>query len=290
MFASQSGVSKQMRDLEDEIGGELFERRGKRLLGLTALGHRIVEISDRLLLEADNLKQAANQYTASDQGTLEIATTHTQARYRLPDIILRFKERCPKVRLVIRQAYTSDIPELVASGSADIGIATEAFDNAPGLMTFPFYTWQHIAVAPTDHPLTRAKTVSLADLASYPIVTYVEGLTGRRRVDEAIAAAGVSADIAMTALDADVIKTYVQLGLGLGIIAPMAFDAERDVGLSVLPLADNVPTCTTSIALRRGRLHRSYVYRFIEACAPHLTQQVIEEAETGLSPRWQEAI
>lgn len=269
-FTSQSGVSKQLRELEDEIGGALFERKGKRLLGLTQLGEEVVKIADRLLLEADNIKQAASQFASSDQGALVIATTHTQARYTLPDVVVKFKRHYPSVRLVIQQAYTSDIPELVSDGTADIGIATDAFEDHTDLVSFPYYTWHHIAVAPADHPLVEREHITISELAQNPLVTYVEGLTGRRRIDEAFAAAGVTPDIAMTALDADVIKTYVQLGLGIGIVAPMAFDAVRDAPLRVLKVLPRFPGSTTHIALRRGRLHRSYVTHFIELCAPEL--------------------
>lgn len=285
MFASQSGVSKQLRDLEDEIGGALFERRGKRLLGLTQLGEQVIRIADRLLLEADNIKQAASHFAVNDQGTLQIATTHTQARYKLPNIIVEFKRLYPGVRLVIHQAYTHEIPTLVAEGSADIGIATDAFDRHDDLLSFPYYTWQHVVVAPLGHALTKEAKVSIADIAKHPIVTYVDGLTGRRRIDEAFEAADVTADISMAALDSDVIKAYVQLGLGVGIIAPMAFDAQRDAGLSVIKTPSGFPQSTTRIALRRGRLHRGYVYRFIELCAPGITEQVIQESDTSFADR-----
>ncbi len=278
-FASQSGVSKQLRDLEDEIGGALFERKGKRLLGLTPLGEQVVAIADRLLLEADNIKQVASQFAFSEQGTLEIATTHTQARYRLPGVIVEFKRRYPGVKLIIRQAYTNEIPALLADGSADVGIATDVFDDTTELESFPFYQWEHVVVAPTGHPLTREDTVTIGQLAQYPIVTYDAGLTGRRRIDDAFEKANAVPDISMTALDADVIKTYVQLGLGVGIVAAMAFDPERDSGLHLVNLATRFPACTTSIAVRRGRLHRSYVHRFIELCAPHVALPLTQGTE-----------
>lgn len=283
-FTSQSGVSKQLRDLEDEIGGSLFERRGKRLLGLTQLGEHVIKIADRLLLEADNIKQVASQFTSSDRGTLEIATTHTQVRYRLPDVIVKFKSLFPDVRLVIHQAYTNAIPTLLSQGRADIGIATDAFSARADLLTFPFYSWEHIVLAPDGHPLLGRSNVTLQELAEYPLITYGDGLTGRRRIDEAFHASGVTPDITMTALDADVIKAYVQLGLGVGIVAPMAFSAVENAGLHTVDLKPVFPRSTTSIALRRGRLHRSYVYRFIELCAPHLKPSIVQEAEAHATP------
>jgi LysR family cys regulon transcriptional activator len=279
IYASQSGVSKQIRDLEEELGVALFRRRGKRLLGLTELGEQVVRIADRVLLEAENIKQAASQFAVSDRGLLEIATTHTQARYVLPDVILKFKKQYPGVRLVLHQASPRDIGPLLNSGSADLAIATDAFGESRDLVAFPYYSWQHIVVVPVGHPLDGKEGVTLEEVAAYPIVTYDTGLTGRPRIDDAFDAQNLSPDITMTALDADVIKAYVALGLGVGIIAPMAFNEKRDVDLRQVNLREPIAPSTTSIALRRGRLHRGYVYRFIELCAPSITEKIIREAE-----------
>ncbi len=281
IYASQSGVSKQIRDLEEELGVALFRRRGKRLLGLTELGEEVVRIADRVLLEAENIKQAASQFAVRDRGLVEIATTHTQARYVLPEVILKFKKQFPQVRLVLHQASPKDIASLLRSGSADLAIGTETFNDERELVSFPYYSWQHIVVVPPGHPLDGKDNVTLEEIAEFPIITYDTGLTGRPRIDESFDAANLAPDITMTALDADVIKAYVALGLGVGIIAPMAFDAARDTTLRQVKCRESFAPSTTSIALRRGRLHRGYVYRFIELCTPSITEKIIREADTG---------
>lgn len=284
IFASQSGVSKQIRDLEEELGVALFRRRGKRLLGLTELGEQVVQIADRVLLEADNIKQAASQFAVSDRGLLEIATTHTQARYVLSPVILEFKKQFPGVRLVLHQASPRDIGALVKSGATDLGIATDAFGDDRDILSFPYYTWQHIVIVPAGHPLDGKENVTLEEIAAYPIITYDDGVTGRPRIDEAFDAQNLSPQITMTALDADVIKAYVALGLGIGIIAPMAFDEGRDVSLRKVKSRDAFAPSTTFIAVRRGRLHRGFVYRFIEMCTPTVTEKIIREAESADPP------
>jgi len=283
IYASQSGVSKQIRDLEVELGASLFRRRGKRLLGLTELGEEVVRIADRLLLEADNIRQAASQFSVSDRGTIQVATTHTQARYALPDVILQFRKRYPDVRLVLQQMGPREIPSALLSGEADVAIATDVLINEDEILSFPFYCWKHIVIVPAGHALAGRNAVSLEEIADHPIVTYEAGVTGRSRIDKAFEAIGVVPDIVMTALDADVIKTYVELGLGIGIIAPMAFDARRDLNLRVVKTKEELEESTTSLAVRRGRLHRGFVYRFIELCAPNITEDVIREADEKAS-------
>lgn len=280
LLTSQSGVSKHIRDLEQELGLEIFVRRGKRLLGLTEPGREVVAIAERVLLETENLMQVSQQFSKSDTGTLTIATTHTQARYALPRVIARFKTAYPDVRLVLHQASPKEIAQVLLEGRTDLGIATDALEDHPGILTFPYYRWSHGAVVPRGHPLlSLGKKISLDAIAEYPIVTYDEGLTGRARIDEAFEAAGVVPDITMSALDADVIKAYVELGLGVGIIASMAFDPDRDKGLALVSCAHLIKPSTSSLAVRRGRFLRSYVYRFIELCAPELTEAVIRQAE-----------
>jgi len=283
IYASQSGVSKQIRELEDELGSPLFIRRGKRLLGLTDLGEEVARLAERVLFEADNIKQAAAQFAVQDQGVLQIATTHTQARYALPPILIKFREKFPDVRLDLQQANPKDITSLLLAGDVDVGIATDVFDGSEEILTIPFYSWEHIVIVPRSHPLESKREVSLEEIAQYPLITYDSGITGRPRIDEAFDKAGVSLNITMTALDADVIKAYVESGLGIGIIAPMAFDKERDSKLRVVDTLKLFPPSTTSIALRRGRLQRGFVYRFIELCAPHVTEDDIRDAE--LSPQ-----
>ncbi|HPG88551.1 MAG TPA: CysB family HTH-type transcriptional regulator [Hyphomicrobium sp.] len=275
LFTSQSGVSKHIRDLEEELGVEIFVRRGKRLLGLTEPGVEVADIVERILIESDNLRQVASNYTRSDEGRLTIATTHTQARYALPTIIATFKLLYPDVRLTLQQASPKELPRILLEGHADLAIATDTLEQHPGLSAFPYHSWEHIIVAPKDHPLLAVRDLTLTAISEHPIITYDEGLTGRTRIDEAFERAGCSPDIAITALDADIIKAYVAMGMGIGIIAGIAFDAEADTKLVALPAHGLFQTNTSSIAIRRGRMLRSYVYRFIELCSPGLTEDVV---------------
>lgn len=279
LLTSQSGVSKHIRDLEEELGLEIFVRRGKRLLGLTEPGHEVVVVAERILLESENMMLLSQQFSKSDSGTLSIATTHTQARYMLPQIIARFKVAFPDVRLVLHQASPKEIAAILLEGSTDLGIATDALEDNPGILAFPYHRWSHGVVVPKDHPLATANSLTLDAVADYPIITYDEGLTGRTRIDKAFERAGLEPDIAMSALDADVIKAYVELGLGVGIIASMAFDTDRDQGLVLLNSSHLFEENVSSIAVRRGRFLRSYVYRFIELCAPEITEQSVRRAD-----------
>ncbi|MDG4584604.1 MAG: CysB family HTH-type transcriptional regulator [Candidatus Competibacter sp.] len=275
LFTSQSGVSKHIKDLEDELGVELFVRRGKRLLGLTEPGKELVETIRRLLLDARNLRRVAEQFAQRDRGTLGIATTHTQARYALPPVVARFKAAFPKVRLVLHQASPGEIAALLLAGEADLGIATETLATEADLAVFPFYDWHHAAIIPQSHPLATGTPLDLATLADYPLVTYHEGFTGRSRLDAAFARAGLTPDIVLSALDADVIKTYVELGLGVGIIAAMAYHPAKDAGLRLLDCAHLFERNTAWIAIHRGRYLRNFVYRFIELCNPTLDEATV---------------
>ena len=276
LYTSQSGVSKHILDLEDELGIELFVRRGKRLTGLTEPGKELVGIVERMLIDAKNIKRLAEQFANRDEGSLTIATTHTQARYALPQVVRRFKQAFPKVHLVLHQAGPAEIVALLQSGEADIGIATEALDGGNGFASFPFYDWHHLVVVPDAHPL--AAPLTLRALADHPLITYHAGYTGRPRIDATFAEAGLAPDVVMSALDADVIKTYVEVGLGVGIIASMAFDAARDTGLRSLDAAHLFPPNTTRIAVRRGHYLRGYAYRFLEECSAALTPEVVKGA------------
>ena len=278
LFTAQSGVSKHIKDLEDELGVELFVRRGKRLLGLTEPGKALAVIVDRMLLDAKNIKRVAEQFAEADAGRLTIATTHTQARYALPQVVARFKAAFPKVHLVLRQGSPTEIAALLQTGEADIGIATEALDDVPQFVTFPFYTWHHAVVVPEGHALAALPELTLEALAAYPLITYHEGYTGRARIDATFAAAGQTPDIVMSALDADVIKTYVQVGLGVGILAAIAFEPDRDNGLRLIPAAHLFSKNTTKIGLRRGHYLRGYAYRFLQECAVDLTEETIKQA------------
>ncbi len=278
LATSQSGVSKHILDLEDELGIELFVRKGKRLLGLTEPGKELLTIVERILLDTKNIKQLGAQYSQTDKGQLTIATTHTQARYALPTVVSQFKKRFPKVHLALHQGSPQEIVELLLEGKADIGIATEALEGIPKLITFPYYSWHHTVVVPKGHSLEGRKKLSLEEIAEYPIVTYHEGFTGRKSVDNAFAKAGITPDIVMSALDADVIKTYVELGLGIGIIASMAYQEERDTKLSLLDVEDLFEDNTTRIALRKGYFLRGFAYEFIELCSPKLDEAAVKTA------------
>jgi LysR family cys regulon transcriptional activator len=278
LFTSQSGVSKHIKDLEEELGIEIFVRRGKRLTGLTAPGKELVGIVDRMLLDARNIKRLAEQFSNSQTGRLTVATTHTQARYALPGVVAQFRARYPGVHLAFCQGGPQEIVALLNAGEADIGIATEALEAEPLLQTFPYYEWRHAVIAPRGHVLAGRTELSLADLAEHPIITYHDGFTGRSRIDGAFASAGLTPDVVMSALDADVIKTYVELGLGIGIIAPIAYDPQRDHGLARLATPAEFPPNTTLIAVRRGHYLRGFAYRFIELCSAKLEEAVVRAA------------
>jgi LysR family cys regulon transcriptional activator len=273
-------VSKHIKDLEDELGIELFVRRGKRLLGLTEPGKELATIVERMLLDAENVKRLAEQFSNKESGKLTVATTHTQARYALPSVVAQFKSLFPKVHLALHQGSPEEIVSLLRSGEADIGIATEALAGDPDLASFTWYDWRHSLVVPQGHPLSSSNPVSLADLAEYPLITYHEGFTGRAQIDRAFAEAGLAPDIVMSALDADVIKTYVELGLGVGIVASVAFHPTKDAGLIRLEGPEAFVTNTTRIAIRKGHYLRGFAYRFVELCAPAITESLMREAVT----------
>jgi len=275
LFTSQSGVSKHIKDLEDELGVELFVRKGKRLLGLTDPGRELLQIVERILLDANNIRNMVEQYSSRDEGQLTVAATHTQARYSLPGVITGFKKTFPRVHLKLHQAGPGEIVNMLLSGDADIGVATEALHDVTRLDSFPYYTWHHGVIVPAGHPLEKLYKLTLQELAKYPIVTYHEGLTGRARIDRSFAEAGLAPDIVMSALDADVIKTYVETGMGIGIIASMAFNPQKDTDLRLLKSEHLFGANTTYIALRRGHYLRSFAYRFIELCSPALSEAAI---------------
>jgi LysR family cys regulon transcriptional activator len=280
LYTSQSGVSKHIKDLEDELGVELFVRRGKRLIGMTEPGKELVGIVERMLLDAKNIKRLAEQFAMSDRGDLTVATTHTQARYALPPVVVKFKKEFPKVRLVLHQASPKEIVTMLLDGSADIGVATEALEENADVVAFPYYSWDHAVIVPAGHDLERVKPLTLAAIAEWPIITYDQGFTGRPRIDQAFAAAALEPDVVMTALDADVIKAYVELGLGVGIIASMAYDAKRDTGLRLLDARGLFARNTSRIAVRQGRYLRGYAYRFLELCSADLTESIVRSSVT----------
>ncbi|MGN6806344.1 MAG: CysB family HTH-type transcriptional regulator [Trinickia sp.] len=270
LFASQSGVSKQIKDLEDELGVDIFVRRGKRLTGLTEPGKAVHRLIERMLLDAENLRRVARQYADEDTGHLVVATTHTQARYALPPVIRQFKEAFPKVHLALRQGSPRQIGQMLVDGEADIAIATEGLDSYADILTFPCYTWHHVIVVPKDHPLATRTNVTLEEVADFPIITYERDITGRSHIDEAFEKTGQLPDVVLTAIDADVIKTYVELGMGVGIVAAMAYDSKRDTGLVALDSQHLFAASTTRVGVRKGAILRAYAYRLIEMFAPEL--------------------
>ncbi|WP_413615393.1 LysR substrate-binding domain-containing protein [Halomonas cupida] len=282
LFTSQSGASKHIRDLEEELGVELFERRGKRILGLTHAGTSLLEIIERILLNAENLKRSAHQLTHEDQGILAIATTHTPAHYVLPPIIARFKQAFPKVHLEIHQCGPDEIVSLLKAGKVDIGIGPEALDKEEQQFAcFPFYHWYHGVIVPKGHPLDDGQPLTLARIANHPIITYHEGVKGRARIDKAFTSAELMPDVVLTALDSDVIKTYVELGLGVGLIASMAYHEDRDRGLKLLDASDLLPRNITYLALRRERFLRSFAYHFLQLCHSDLDAATIQQVLAG---------
>ena len=279
LFTSQPGVSRQIRELEEELGVEIFERTGTRLTGLTEPGKGILHIVERLLLEAENLRQASSEYAGEQSGTLAIATTHTQARYVLPQVVQTFRAAFPQVRIALQQSSPEHIAEWVMSGKADVGIATEGLSEFKELVSFPCYTWSHEVVVPEGHPLLAVKgPLTLADLATQPLITYDVGFTGRSHIDTAFRNAGLDTDIVLTAMDSDVIQQYVALGLGVGIVASMALEQGRHHGLHAIEAAHLFAPNITRLAVRRGAYLRAYTYEFILRFAPELTRADIMAA------------
>ncbi|MCM2679776.1 HTH-type transcriptional regulator CysB [Echinimonas agarilytica] len=278
LYTSQPGISKQVRMLEDELGVQIFGRSGKHLSHVTPAGIEILDVARSMLEQADSIRAIAQEHTKPDQGLLNIATTHTQARYALPEVIKGFIERYPKVSLNMHQGTPVQISEVAAKGEADFAIATEAMHLYQDLVRLPCYHWTRSLVVRSDHPLARSSNITVDELAEFPLVTYVFGFTGRSELDEAFAKAGRKPHIVFTATDADVIKTYVRLGLGVGVIATMAIDNEIDRDLVTINANHLFEPSTTNICFRKGTFMRGYMYDFIERFAPHLTRDVVDEA------------
>ena len=281
LYTSQPGISKQIRQLEDELGLRVFVRQGKRLTSLTPAGEVVVATARRALREIANLKRVADEYRAEDSGVLAIATTHTQARYVLPQVLSKFSTQFPKVRLVLHQGNPVQVAAHTSSGEVDVGIATEALADDPALITLPCYQWNRGVLVPKGHPLLSVKPLTLQALAAHPIVTYDFAFTGRTAINAAFAAKGLEPNVVLTALDADVIKTYVELGMGVGIIARMAFDPEKDTNFELLDASHLFGASTTRLALRKGVFLRGYVYEFISLFAPQYTRSAVDAALAG---------
>lgn len=283
LYTSQPGVSKAIIEFEDELGLKIFERHGKRIKGLTKPGHVVAQVIERIMREVDNLKKVSDEFARRDEGGLVIACTHAQARYILPKVIPAFRERFPKVRVSLAEGSPPNLAKMVLHEQADIAIATETLAHTPGLAALPVYSWEHTIVVRPDHPLaeltsSQAKVISLEQLAQYPIVTYDHAFSGRGTIDSVFAAHDIRPDIVLEAIDADVIKTYVDVGLGIGIIAGMAFDPRRDKGLVGLPAGHLFGTHVTRVAVKSGMFLRDYVYVLLEMLSPSLTREVVQEA------------
>ena len=285
LHTSQPGVSRQIRELEEELGIELFVRAGKRLTGLTDPGQHVLPIIERILLDSANLRKAGQEFVAQQNGQLSIAATHSQARYALPEAVQAFREQFPNVKLNLHQGSPRQVAEMLLSGEADVGIATEALAQYEALVALPCYRWTHSVLVPPGHPLLDAP-LTLERLAAWPLITYDNGFTGRTHIDEAFIQRKLSPHIVLSAMDADVIKTYVELGMGAGIVASIAYEAERDTGLRAIDAGHLFGINLTRLAVRRGSYLRGYVYAFIESFAPTLNRAIVEKAlqdESGSS-------
>lgn len=281
LFTSQPGVSKAIIELEEELGIDIFTRHGKRIRGLTEPGRAVLKAVELIMQEIDGLKRIGKEFAAHDSGSLTIATTHTQARYSLPKVVHAFTQKFPKVRLSLLQGNPKQVAEMVLRDQADIAIATESIAEVDGLITIPCYQWEHVVVVPQEHPLLKSKSVTLEEIAAYPLITYDNAFTGRAKIDHAFTVRNLKPDVLLEAIDADVIKTYVELGLGVGIIAGMAFDGERDKNLRAMPVGHLFGTNVSRVALKQGAYLRSYVYTFIELMTPTLNRKMIEQVMSG---------
>jgi LysR family transcriptional regulator, cys regulon transcriptional activator len=282
LFTSQPGVSKAILELEEELGVDIFARHGKRLKRVTEPGQAVLKSVDIILREVANLKRIGEEFSKQDAGTLSIATTHTQARYFLPGPVATLRERFPKVQVVLHQGMPEQVARMLLDDVAEIGLATEALAAHPELVTLPCYEWQHVMVVPAGHPLARVERPTLEQLAAYPLVLYHSTVTGRPRIDQAFARARLSPTLALEAIDSDVIKTYVRLGLGVGIVTELAM-REDPVGgeLAWRPLGHLFGANVTRVAFKRGAYLRHFVHAFAELLSPQLSAPLIARAMSG---------
>ncbi|WP_192034683.1 HTH-type transcriptional regulator CysB [Halomonas sp. YLGW01] len=278
LFTSQPGISKQIRLLEDELGVEIFARSGKHLTRVTPAGQAIIDLAGQVLRTTDNIKQVAQEHSNERRGSLSIATTHTQARYALPPVIGDFTRKYPEVALHMQQGTPKQIAEMVSEGQADFAICTESLELFNDLVLLPCYRWNRCVLVPKGHPLAEAGKLTLEGLAEYPLVTYVFGFTGRSQLDDAFRNQDLTPNVVLTAADADVIKTYVRLGLGVGIVAHMAVDPETDDDLVALDASHLFESSTTKIGIRRGTFMRGFMFDFVQGFAPHLDRDLVEAA------------
>lgn len=278
LYTSQPGVSKQIQLFEEEIGLQVFLRNGKRLTGITEPGAQILSLAAKVMHQIDNIKRVGDEFSNIESGTLTIATTHTQARYKLPGVVKAFMTAYPHVKLNIHQGNPSQVAEQVAKGDADVGIATEYISDFENLLCLPCYEWNRCVVVPHGHPLLQDGILTLEKLAAYPLITYDFGYTGGSLVSKTFSEAGVSPNVVLTAIDADVIKTYVTLGLGVGLLANMAYDPDRDTNLAMVDVSHLFPNSTTYLGVRKDAFLRGYMYGFIELMAPKFNRKAVNEA------------
>lgn len=272
---SQPAVSRGILELEAELGVDVFVRHGKRILGLTEPGKEVLARAERVLAELDGIEQVTADFRARDAGELRVATTHTQARYVLPAVVGEFRKRYPAVRLTLLQGSPKQITQSVMSREVDFAIATEVPEEAEGLVSIPAFEWEHVAIVPSKHPLA-GQPLSLQALVKYPLVTYVEEFAGRRRIDRAFADAGLRPDVVLAAIDSDVIKTYVKVGLGVGIMTGLAYDAAQDRGLVAMPAGGLFGMNYVRLAVRRDAFLRGFALSFIELFAPGVDRRTLE--------------
>ena len=281
LYTSQPGVSKQIRMLEDELGVQIFLRTGKQLTAVTPAGEAIIALAGRILAETDNIKRIAKEHSDHRRGSLSIATTHTQARYVLPPVIKAFSAKYPEVSLHMHQGSPMQIAELASKHNVDFAIATEALELFDNLVMLPCYRWNRSIIVPPEHPLTKLKKLTLKAVSEFPLVTYVFGFTGRSQLDEAFRAEGLVPKVVFTATDADVIKTYVRLGMGIGIVASLAYEPTQDTDLVALDASHLFAPSITKIGFSRNTMLRGFMYDFITLFAPHLTRELVEKADAA---------
>lgn len=287
LFTSQPGVSKAIIEFEEELGFQIFKRHGKRIKGLTPPGELVYQACERVLAELENIKRVGEEFAARESGQLTVAVTHTQARYVLPKAVAEFRKKFPKVKLILLQGTPEQLAQWVRKDQADLAVATEALADEPDLVTFPCYDWGHVVVAPKDSTLLASfhgegkRQITLSDFDKMPVITYETHFAGRKKIDAAFQKANVHPDVVLEAIDADVIKTYVGLGLGVGIIAEVAFDADKDRELVAVPVDHLFGRNTTRIALRQGVFMRTLMYEFIGVFAPMLTPKLVDRVMGG---------
>ncbi len=288
LHTSQPGVSKAIIELEDELGIEIFARHGKRIKRVTEPGTHVLRSIEIILREINNLKRIGEQYSAQDSGNLSIATTHTQARYVLPGPVSRLRQAYPKVAVSLHQGSPDQVARMLLDDVADIGVATESLAQYPELITLPCYEWQHVLVLPAGHPLLDKERIALEDLTQTPLITYHPSFTGRVRIDQAFAQRQLTPNVVLEAIDSDVIKTYVRLGMGVGIVAEMAMQGdERTADLVARPAGQLFGQNVARVAFKRGAYLRQFVLRFAELLSDRLSRELIMKAMQGTGPDYE---